>query len=165
MKKSVLSAVLVLVLGFAQAQKSYFIYLQSESGSPFYARLADKIYSSSAYGYLIIPQLKDSTYVFSVGAPKGQGTEAKFSIALNGEDRGYLLKGGEEGPSLFDMKSLALLKPVVAGGKSSTASVQRTDSFTRLLSQAADDPELLTTSVAGSEAPLVKKEEALKEKG
>ena len=35
------------------AQKVYFIYLQTDNQQPFYARMGEKIYNSTTAGYLI----------------------------------------------------------------------------------------------------------------
>ena len=77
------------------AQKRYFIYLESDNGLPFYVRTTDKVYSSSPAGYLILPELRDSSYTLFVGFPSAQSKEAKFIIKINGADRGFSIKHTE----------------------------------------------------------------------
>jgi hypothetical protein len=68
---------LVAVAFLSHAQKIYFIYLQTETGEPFFIRLNDKLYSSTASGYLILPRLIDSNYTFKLGFP-GKNLDLDF---------------------------------------------------------------------------------------
>ncbi|MFN2458132.1 MAG: hypothetical protein ABR502_08030, partial [Chitinophagaceae bacterium] len=70
----------------AQAQKVYFIYLQTDTGNPFYIRMNNKVHSSSTAGYLIVPNLVDNTYNFSVGFAGDKIPETKFSVSVNNAD-------------------------------------------------------------------------------
>ena len=132
----------------AHAQRVYFIYIQSENTIPFFVKMNQKVQSSSPSGYIILSGLKDSTYNFSVGFP-GKTEENKFSVTVNKEDRGFLLKtlGNENG--LFDLQTLKFYK-AIAGVKQPELNIPelmaKADPFTRLLSQATDDPYLLTIS-------------------
>lgn len=146
------------VVFVAQAQRVYFMYLQSENTTPFFVKMADKVYSSSATGYVILSNLKDSTYAFSIGFPGGKVAETRFSVTINQGDRGFLLKNFQEGLALFDLQSLDVIKSLAIGGiPENVQVVARNDAFTRSLSEAADDESLLYTTVA------IKKEEPKKE--
>lgn len=108
MKKSILFLLLTVFIYRAHAQRVYFVYFQSEQGQPFFYKAGEKITSSSATGYLILSQLKDSTYNFSIGFPGSKWPEQHFSMAINGKDHGYLLKNfGEKGWGLFDLQSMS----------------------------------------------------------
>ena len=85
-----LSVLFVFHLGL-KAQKVYFIYLQSENTAPFYIKMAGQVQSSTTEGYLIIPKLKDSTYIISIGQP-GKQNEPQFSVTISRGDRGFLIK-------------------------------------------------------------------------
>jgi len=146
----------------AQAQRVYFIYLQSENAAPFFVKMGDKVHSSSATGYVILSNLKDSTYNFSIGFTGGKVVEKRFGVQINEGDRGFLVKNFEDGLGLFDLQSMSVIKPIAAAELSGDKQVlTRTDPFTRLLAEAADDESLLTTMVAlKTESPKkeVKKE-------
>jgi hypothetical protein len=146
----------------AKAQRVYFIYLQSENAAPFFVKMGDKVYSSTSTGYVILSNLKDSTYNFSVGFPGGKVAEKRFAVPINQGDRGFLIKNFEEGLRLFDLQSLGVIKAIAQTDLSgNTQVIARTDPFTRLLSEAADDASLLTTTVVvKTDAPKkeVKKE-------
>lgn len=131
------------------AQKVYFIYLQSETSAPFYVKMAGKIQSSTTEGYLIIPKLTDSTYLLSVGQP-GKAGEPKFSITISRGDRGFLIKDFDGSPGLFDLQTLAVYRPLTAEG-AATQTVPKNDNFTRLLAKAADDTTLLSQPVVVQE--------------
>lgn len=140
MKKFLLLAVVCCALLGAQAQHVYFIYLQTDNKSPFYLKTGDKVYSSTASGYLIVPKLIDSTYNVVVGKPGS--TEARFTISINGKDKGFLLRESGQKLSLFDLQTMALIEPSAAPS-APVSYTEKTDRFTTLLSQAADDPSLL----------------------
>lgn len=143
----------------AKAQRVYFIYLQSENAAPFFVKMGDKVYSSTSAGYVILANLKDSTYNFSVGFPGGKVAEKRFAVPISQGDRGFLIKNFEDGLALFDLQSLGVIKATALNETFSNVQIiAKTDPFTRLLSEAADDASLLTTTVAiKTEVP--KKEE------
>lgn len=156
MKKLAFAILVMCVSIGAEAQKVFFVYLQSENRTPFYVRLSDKVYSSSSSGYLILSNLKDSVYALSVGRPGTKNAESRFSIPVEGSDKGFLLKNFDDGPGLFDLQTLAIHKPLTEAG-SSELTTSRTDPFTRRLAKAADDESLLTVPVvAKAEAPKSK---------
>lgn len=151
MKKLVLCGLAAACFGTASAQRTYFVYLQTDDQTPFYVRMSDKIYSSAASGYLILPNLLDSTYNLSVGFPRVTQPETRFAVTVNHGDKGYLLKNFHDGLSLFDMQTLGLIKAVSAAADD-TVYETRSDNFSSTLSKAANDPSLL-------KVPVVKKEE------
>ena len=143
-KVLLLSALFCFQIGL-KAQKVYFIYLQSENTAPFYVRMAGQIQSSTSEGYLIIPNLKDSVYLISIGQP-GKQDEPRFTITISRGDRGFLIKNIEGTVSLFDLQTLAVYKPISAE-TTTTQRVTRNDNFTRLLAKVADDTTLLSEPV------------------
>lgn len=128
------------------AQKVYFVYLQSEPEQPFFVKMDDKIYSSSASGYLILAKLRDTSYSFKVGFPQNKWPEQVFTVAVNRKDHGFLLKEfGDKGWGLFDLQTLAV--QMSATGIAKVADKVKTDNkdvsaFTEILSKASDDPSL-----------------------
>jgi hypothetical protein len=105
-----------------------------------------KVYSSSASGYLILFQLRDSTYNFTVGFPQNKWPEQNFSLTINNKDHGYLLKNfGEKGWGLFDLQTLSVQMALSGFAKieeKKTEVNENVSVFTELLSKAADDPSL-----------------------
>jgi len=140
---------------FLNAQKIYFIYLQTESGEPFFIHMNDKLYSSTASGYLILSKLKDSTYNFKLGFP-GKSIDLDFTTSINKKDYGYLIKNfGEKGWGLFDLQSLniQMSSSNVKGAAQNNNLNQPVNAFTDMLSKATDDPSLKQNPI------LVKEEE------
>ncbi len=156
MKKAALILLLVFFSGALVAQRIYFIYLQTETGEPFFVRINDKLYSSTTSGYLIIPRLIDSTYNFKLGFP-GKNIDLDFSASVNKKDHGYLVKNfDEKGWGLFDLQSLSIQMSLSNAKNTSlinNSSATGVNAFTDLLSKAADDPSLKQNPV------LVKEEE------
>lgn len=146
-----LLCILLLVLTLSvSAQKTYFIYLQTDNGNPFYVKMADKIYSSSSSGYLILPNLSDSTYYFTVGFPSNQ-TESKFTVRTEGRDKGFLIKNLQPGLSLFDLQTSSLINEQKAQVPDTISHQKRTDDFASILSKAANDTSLLYATVKKEE--------------
>src|SRR4030095_3689506 len=145
MKSTVLICFLALIALSLKAQKIYFIYLQTETGEPFFVRLNDKLYSSTESGYLIVPRVRDSTYNFKLGFP-GKNIDLNFKTTIDKKDHGYLIKNlGEKGWGLFDLQTLTVQ---TSASNSRTSSQFNSNSgitvnaFTDLLSRATDDPSL-----------------------
>jgi len=122
-----------------QAQKVYFVYIQSDPAEPFYLRINEKIVSSSSGGYLILPKLADTTYQFTIGFPRNKFPESAFTITIARKDRGYLLKNfGDKGWGLYDLQTLE----VQMGNRKGETAASSGNGFTDMLSKAAGDPSL-----------------------
>lgn len=126
----------------ASAQKVYFIYLQSDKSEPFYLKMGDKIYSSSASGYLILSNLVDSSYIFSIGFPSSK-SESKFMVPLDAKDKGFLIKSFNSGLELFDLQRLNIIGELKDDSPKNISYTRRNDDFSSLLSKAAKDTSLL----------------------
>lgn len=137
------------------AQKVSFIYLQADNNSPFYVKMGDKIYSSSSAGYLILPNLVDSTYMLVVGFPSVQ-TESRFNIPITNKDRGFIIKNLQQGLTLFDLQTLSLINEY-KDQLSDVTYQKRNDNFASVLSKAAHDTTLLY-AVIKKEEPTLKQE-------
>lgn len=144
------------------AQKVYFLYIESETRSPFYVKRGEQVYSSSSSGYLILAKLPDSTYTVTVG-PGANASELRFEIPLKGKDRGFVLKKLQDGWALFDLQSLELIRPASSGNPMHSGVRLREDRFTTLLSQAAADTSLLYQPVMASGVVQVQKMPAPKQ--
>lgn len=143
MTKILILVGLLLGLIKVNAQKEYFFYFQSEGRLSFFLKMNDKVYSAHPEGYLILPRLIDSTYAFSIGTNGTDAMEARFSVPVNGKDRGFLIRAAENRFQLFDMQSLRVIQASESGSRSGTSFIRKEDPFTRLLALAADDSSLL----------------------
>lgn len=152
MKKLVLFCFAACWFAMASAQKVYFLYLQSDDQTPFYVKMGDKIHSSAASGYLILPNLTDGNYTFGLGFAKSSAAEATFSIVINQNDKGYIIKNFNDGLALFDVQDLSLVK-ANSSQQDNKAFETKTDKFSTVLSKAANDPGLLKVPVAKKEEP------------
>jgi len=153
MKRTLLICCFALGALFLNAQKIYFVYLQTETGDPFFIRMDDKLYSSTPSGYLILSKLIDSTYSFKLGFP-GKNVDLDFTTAINKKDHGYLIKNfGEKGWGLFDLQSLnvQMSSSSVKGTAQINQSNLQVNAFTEMLSKATDDPSLKQNVVFASE--------------
>lgn len=143
MNKIVLAFLLSFCSTIVAAQKTYFVYIESEAKQPFFVKLANEILNSTSSGYLIVSNLKDSSYVFSIGIP-GQVLDQHYLIEINKKDHGYLLKNfGEKGWGLFDLQNLTVVpaytSPVNTGNTNIKIERIESNSFTDMLARATDD--------------------------
>src|SRR5215218_6769061 len=132
---------------FGSAQNLFFIYLESNNGTSFYIRTEDKIYSSSASGYLILSRLPDNNHTLFIGFPSLQKKEIKFNVSLRGTDRGFAIKEGNKGLQLLDLQNGSTINPSQEQTNSAISYESRNDPFTVLLAKALDDSSLLLTPV------------------
>jgi hypothetical protein len=147
-RKIFLAFLLSAGLFVANGQRLYFIYLQTDTGEPFFATLNEKLSNSTASGYLVLSKLKDSSYHFKIGFP-GKDAELDFTVLVNGRDHGYLIKNfGEKGWGIYDLQSLSIQmsNTKTANNSQATGSMVQVSAFTELLSRAVDDPSLKQAS-------------------
>ncbi len=97
-------AIIIYLVSAAQvtAQDGYFLCIQTEDRQPFYLRVSNKTWSSSAVGNLVVHGLGDSTYQVSVGWPRSKYPEQNFLVTFNRKDLGYTLKGTDQGWALIN---------------------------------------------------------------
>jgi hypothetical protein len=125
----------------AKAQQTHYIYIQTNDKQPFYVKLNQKVYSSSASGYLILSKLVDSTYNLSIGFPKNEWAQQNFNCVIDKKDVGYLLKDfGDKGWGLFNLQTLDVTMSGNAAANKNIVKEERTDSFSNMLSAVVNDP-------------------------
>ncbi|MEO8712715.1 MAG: hypothetical protein ABI405_11355, partial [Parafilimonas sp.] len=108
--------------------------MQSEDKQPFAVVLGGKVYSSSDYGYVIIPKLADSTYNFTVSFPMNKFPDQAFTCSINKKDAGYLLKNGDAGWALQNMQTQKII---------SNNTVAQKNTFGDMLSDVVSDSDLV----------------------
>ena len=152
MKKITLLLGAVLFFSVLNAQKVYFIYLQSENQQPFFTKIGERVYNSSSSGYLILSKLRDSIYNFNIGFQGSQLADQPFSVVVNKKDQGFLIKNfSEVGCQLFNLQTMALIKPnstAIIQNKNTVKTEKReSNAFTDLLAKAADDSTIKEKSI------------------
>lgn len=147
--KRLMFVVLLLSSAVAYSQQNRYILIQAGPQQPFYVRMGDRSFSSSAFGHLVIPKLSDSTYILYVGFPRNQVPEQEFSISLNGKDRGFDLKVENTNHLvLFDWQKAELIKsrnPPVPAQEVSYTIQRRTDSYAVLMAGVVNDSLVLVS--------------------
>ena len=135
---------------YCRAQSSYFVYLQAEPPQSFTVTYKEQVFRSSASGYLILPNLTDSSLQLVVDFPGQKNISYPFLLSTQRNDQGYLLKNyGEKGWGLLDWRKLTVLyvdRPGPAKFEKGTSIAQ--DDFSKLLAKASGDSTLLV------EAPI-----------
>ena len=140
----------------AMAQQHHFFYIQSDKEQPFYVKLGDKTYSSTAAGFLILSKLKDTAIDIVVGFPKDVYPEYRFLVTGTDKDRGVALKDfKDKGWGLFDFQSLEVQMgektSAAAGPAKAIIKTAATDSFATILASVVDDSTLLESGVVRKE--------------
>lgn len=137
-----------------KAQQNHFIYIQTENKQPFYIKMNQKIYSSSASGYLILAKLKPDVYDFFIGFPKNEWGEQNLQCTVVDKDLGYLLKNyGNEGWGLLNLQTSAIVKASGNQKMADTTVLSKTDSFSNMLSSVVNDPAI--REVQKPEKPVI----------
>ncbi|MEO9144661.1 MAG: DUF4476 domain-containing protein [Ginsengibacter sp.] len=142
--KKLFLLLLVSIFSFwVNAQQPHFIYLQTDNGQPFYVKLNNKVLSSSAEGYVILPNLIEGEYKLTVGFPKNKFPEENFALSVDQKNEGYLLKNfDEKGWQLFNLQTLALIQ----GSHDATLVVtdkKDVDRFSKMLANVVKDSSIL----------------------
>ena len=96
MKQAYSFLIFVLVSIQLQAQQGNFITIDADDNQFFSVTVGKKLYSSSAIGHLVIPNLKDSTYKLAISFPGSSYGQQSFTIDLNKKDSRYQLKKNAE---------------------------------------------------------------------
>jgi hypothetical protein len=139
MKKKLQLALVLFISVAARAQQNYFVYVQTDNKQPFYIKMKDKIMSSSAAGYLVIPKLTTGTYALSVGFPKDQWGQQSFNIAIGTTDAGYLLKNfGDKGWGLYNIQTMEISMNGAPASSTVKAVADNDDVFATTLSGVAN---------------------------
>ncbi len=143
--KSLLLLCCVLLFGAGlQAQQYQFIYLQTDNKQPFYVRINEKLYNSSAAGYLVIPKLKEGTHGLSIGFPKNEWPAQNLDVKIDGKDLGFILKYFDNNKwGLFNFQSMEVVTVAnsnSAGSSSTTTS--KTDQFSNILADVVNTPSI-----------------------
>jgi hypothetical protein len=155
MPKIGLVAFLFFMTGSGYAQQNYFVLIRADNNQPFYARIGVKAFSSSAQGHLIIPQLRDSTYIITIGFPRQLFPERDFSVAIKKNDLEFQLKDlGEKGWGLFSPQTMELKMPVridTADTRFRPEGVKKDDAFSRLMAGVVSDTAVMYNTYAQEE--------------
>ncbi len=110
MNKSIVFVVLFFLTLSSNAQKIYFIYLQTDNKQAFSVRINGKDLSSTASGYIIIPKLSKGEQNFTISFPKNEWPKQTFNVLLNDIDKGYILKNfSEKGWGLYNDQSMDIV--------------------------------------------------------
>ena len=137
---------LMTTIAFQAVNAQHYIFIEADGQQPFYLKQGNKMVSSSAAGFLMIPKITATELEFSIGFPKNSYPEVSFYINGMDRDRGFQLKFMEgQGWSLFDRTSLEVIK----GESPKAAPIEmqlpqkEEGSFAKLLANATDDKSLL----------------------
>ena len=151
--KTFLQLILLLLLNTAlHAQQYYFAYVQTDNKQPFYLKMNDKVLSSSASGYVVIPKLSSGNYSVTFGFPKDQFPQQIINLNIASADAGFLLKDfGAKGWGLFNLETMQVAMSNSAGNSGTITTAANEDVFSNTLSGAANTD----VSVAKKPAPVV----------
>ncbi len=138
------------------ARQNHFIYIQSETNVSFYIKLDNKVHSSTASGYIILPKLSSGEYSLLIGFPKDQWPEQKLTVAVNSKDEGFLLKNfGDKGWGLFNLRN----QEVIMSSQETVIENQplreiKNDLFSNTLADVVNDSSIKQTDIARIDPPV-----------
>ena len=130
---------LLLLNTVLHAQQYYFAYVQTENKQPFYLKMNDKVLSSSASGYVVIPKLISGNYSVTFGFPKDQFPQQIINLNIASADAGFLLKDfGAKGWGLFNLETMQIVMNNITGNSFTPVVSGNEDVFNNTLSAAAN---------------------------
>ena len=141
------------------AQQAYYMYVQAGAAQPFYARIQNRIYSSSENGYMIVPRLHDSTYEVFIGFARNVIPEQHFSVEMNKQDQGFELRNfGEKGWGLFNLQNMAVIMNTNLTQPAPTGNTgeRKNDAFSAMLANVVNDSAILYAAAKPVTVPPVK---------
>ncbi|MFZ1529881.1 MAG: DUF4476 domain-containing protein [Ferruginibacter sp.] len=143
MKRFLFFSLILLQATFAIGQQVHFVYLQTENRQPFYVRLNEKLYSSSASGYLIIPKLQNGEYNLALGFPKNEWPVQNITVKVNNRDLGFSFKNFEEkGWGLFNFQNMEVLMAAAGTQPQKPQTETSTDLFSSTLANVVNTPSI-----------------------
>ena len=126
---------LCIICNQTNAQQKHFIYIESEDRQAFAVVMNGKVFSSSDYGYIIIPRLSDSTYNFTVSFPMNKFPDQAFKCIINKKDVGYKLQNiNNNNWSLQNTQTQKVIK--------GNSGMPEDNAFTNMLSDVTNDSTL-----------------------
>jgi hypothetical protein len=131
-----------------QAQQVYFIYIQSEDRKPFYAKMNNRVISSTANGYLLVPKLQNGGHRLAIGFPGNRDVpEEEFLFTVDNADQGYDLKTTPSGNGhmLFNLLNYKMEYPVNGTGVASGKDTGTGNDFAGILADVVKDPSVKNT--------------------
>ncbi len=135
-----MKALLVLLLCSFQlkAQQNHFVYIESPSKLPFYIRINQQVYSSTADGYLILAPLSSGNYPCIIGFPKNQWPTQSVALSIVNQDLGFLLQ--QDAQQAWGLINLIDTSRIAATAKSVPAisSTVVLDEFSTVLAAASN---------------------------
>ena len=141
MRNLLLTTLLFLLSFTCFSQQNHFIYFQSDNRQPFFIKSDNKIYSSSPSGYAILSKLTDGDYKLIIGFPKNSSPEQAFSVSVDKNDLGFVLKNfGDKGWGLFNLQSMGVIMAGEAPVKKNMVTVEHSDDpFSKMLANVVHD--------------------------
>ncbi len=148
----------------AVAQQNHFIYIQTENNQPFYVKLSDRLLSSSAVGYMVIPKLQEGTYDLNIGFPKNEWPLQKISVTVNNKDAGYLLKNFDsKGWGLYNMQTMDIVMSSTGNNAINTSNESVTDGFADVLADVVNTPSIKQKTITTEKKEEIKATEKKQE--
>jgi hypothetical protein len=121
------------------AQEKRFVYIQSDQQQSFYVRNGNQIYSSTDAGYVVIPDISQGVFNFTIGFPKNAWSSISYSIEIGQNDRGFRLnKVDSSSWVLYDFQTSTYLNTKTGTTEIATAAVKDTDDFTKVLAEVSN---------------------------
>lgn len=155
-------AVLLVSLG-VNAQQYQFVYVQTDNKQPFYIRVNDQLYSSSATGYVVVPKLQAGSYSLSIGFPKNEWPAQQIKVKVADKDMGFLLKNFDsKGWGLYNLQTMEVLSATTTQTVAASESSSTSNMFSEVLADVVNTPSIKTpvkeVKIADASEPLKKEQ-------
>ena len=151
MRRFFISILLLSVFAYkAEAQKNFFIYIESEAREPFYVLIDGKTnYSSSLNGFLTIHQMTNGVYDAEIGFVKNKYPEQHFTLSVRGEDLGFIIRKNKDNSfGLLNLLTFATIAPVGGKTQSSVAEQPAPDNTSPFANKLKQTPNCIIATEA-----------------
>ena len=142
MKRVLLYFLFSLLCPSLMSQMVYFFSIDADG--PFTLQSGNQTFRSTAAGHLLLPNLKDSSYMLSVTFQDPASPRLRFQVPVNRKDRGFQLKKIDgSGWSLFDWQQVEWINVLSEQSRNEPVGEKRDDAFAHLMAGVVNDTSVL----------------------
>ena len=129
----------------------YLILMDAENSQAFTIRMGDQLFASSGHGHLVIPSLKDSSYLLNIRFTKKNIPELLFPVTVHHRDLGFQLRRSDSSWVLFNWQSGETIHPKkeVDSNRLLDHGIKREDGFSKLMAAVVNDSSVMYNTYSG----------------
>jgi hypothetical protein len=149
MKRVLLYFLFSLLCPALRSQMVYFFSIDADG--PFTLQAGNQTFRSTATGHLLLPNLKDSTFLLSISLTDQPSPRLRFQVPVNRKDRGFQLKKNDGASwALFDWQQVEWINALPEQSLNEPIGEKRDDAFAHLMAGVVNDTVVLYSQRSGA---------------